>query len=125
MTEFELIEVMDNFSTQMMMSTTLFFTLLSAYLITAYFVGTKLSKTQVVIVSAMYFVWAAFLPIGQYTYSLRNAAASAELYALGSVYAGATDDVIIAWSTSFMILQYLALIASLYFMWRTRHPKIG
>ena len=39
MTEFELLEIMDNHATQQMMSTTLYFTLVSTFLVTTYLVG--------------------------------------------------------------------------------------
>jgi len=123
MTEFELLEVLDNFSNQMMLSTTLFFTLISAYLIITYLVGEKLARRQVVIISALYFVWILTLPLAQYNWSLQAATAVTELTAIGSAYAKTSPDILLAWSRSFMALQYFAILVSLYFMWHVRHAK--
>ena len=120
MTEFEILEVIDNFATQMMMSTTLYFTLLSGYLISTYLVGNRLSKIQAVIVSAMYFVWISTLPFSLYTYGLQISIAQGELISLDSAYVHTDPSVIRAWSVGFFVLQYVAILTSIYYMWHVR-----
>ena len=123
MSEFELLEIMDNYSTQQMMFTTLFFTLISAYLVTTYLVGQRLKNGEAVIVSSVYFVWICFLPAGQYGFSQRSATALTQLASINSDFVRNSPETLVAWSMVFMILQYLAVGASLYFMWRVRRAR--
>jgi len=123
MTEFELLEIMDNHATQQMMSTTLYFTLVSTFLVTTYLVGKRLARAEAVMVSSVYLVWVSFLPVGQYTYSQLSAIAAEQLASINSDFLFTSADTLVAWSFGFMVLQYLAVVASLYFMWRVRHSK--
>ena len=74
-------------------------------------------------VSSVYLVWVSFLPVGQYTYSQLSAIAAEQLASINSDFLFTSADTLVAWSFGFMVLQYLAVVASLYFMWRVRHSK--
>lgn len=123
MTEFELLEVIDNYSTQQMMFTTLFFTLVSAFLVTVHLVGQNLTRVEAVIVSFVYLVWICFLPWGQNGMSRQSANAINQLVSMNSDFVLSNPDTIVMVSSGFMSFQYLTIVASLCFMWRVRHSK--
>lgn len=125
MTEFELLEVLDNYSTQQMMFTTLFFTLVSTFLVTTYVVGQRLAKSEVAMISSVYIAWVSFLPVGQHGMARQSATAVKQLYSINSEFLLSGPDTLVTISFGFMSLQYLAVFASLYFMWRVRRPANG
>jgi hypothetical protein len=123
MTEFERLELIDNFATQQMTYSTPYFTLLSAWLATAYLVGSKLTRPLVLIVSSIYLVWISFLPLGQHNFTDRHAIAVRGLEAMEPSYVLANPETAVAWGLSFLALQYVAILASLYFMWSFRRRR--
>ena len=123
MTEFELLEVLDNYSTQQMMFTTLYFTLVSTFLVTIYLAGQNLSRVEAAVVSSVYIVWVCFLPAGQYGMSQQSATAVSQLVSMNSDFVLSSPDTLVTVSAGFMFLQYLAVVASLLFMWRVRRSK--
>ena len=102
-----------------------YLSIIFAYLAAAYFVGEKISKSQVVMVSAL-FVFAGFSAVaavaiflGRVTVYLRLAKKTedindAPLYIFESSY---------FWSTYLLILCVLGIVMALKFMWDVRHPK--
>lgn len=107
------------------MSATLYFALVSAFLASVYLVGDRLSKAQAALAAAIYLAWVSFLPIGQYTYSKLQAIAVDQLISLNSNFISSSADIIVLLSLWFMVLQYIAVAATLYFMWSVRRPESG
>ena len=60
MTEYELLDLVAGANDSMYDSTTLFLSLVSGYLLVAYLVGAKLTKTQATIISTLFVVGAVF-----------------------------------------------------------------
>lgn len=123
MTEFELRELLFATFEQMNSSATMYFTLVSAYLVVSFVAGARLTRPQLVIVNALYVLWV--LGTINTMYSMLSGALSveAELRKIGTDFnfgGGAGTDL----STSgFVLVQIAGLVASLYFMWSVRHPK--
>jgi hypothetical protein len=96
-----------------------------AYLAAAYFVGEKLSKSQVIMASCL-FVFASFSTVaavatflGRVTVYLRLAKKTEDIndapfYIFESSY---------FWSAYLLILCVLGIVVALKFMWDVRHPK--
>jgi hypothetical protein len=61
MTEYELIDAYQSAEVSFQSGVSIFVTTIFAYLATAYFVGAKLTRTQVIIVSGLYTVFCAVL----------------------------------------------------------------
>jgi hypothetical protein len=103
-------------------SLSVYFSLISGYLLVAYFVGANLTRAQNVILTVLYLLTmilnrVAFLGIqlgGQELYI-----GLMDLYPDTSVLVLFTDAGIVITSAVFAA----SIIATLYFMWRVRHPK--
>ena len=58
MTEYEIIDLLQQRYSELGTLSTQFFALVSAYVVIAYLVGSKLTKLQLAIVSVLYIIWA-------------------------------------------------------------------
>ncbi|HAJ76211.1 MAG TPA: hypothetical protein DCM64_07120 [Gammaproteobacteria bacterium] len=80
-----------------------FVSLVTAYLVMAYLVGSKLTKSQLLIVNALYFVVAYFLIVGQYQFIssanyLANIVVLANLNWPGEVWEYGTWAAVVVWT---------------------------
>jgi len=88
----------------------LYFTVVSSYLIIAYMVGNKLSRSQLAIVSSLFLVFAISLVFG--TYSFFEAANS---------YGGSSSDSIEYWLAPIVaVAEFAGIVAVLKFMFDIR-----
>ena len=120
MTEAEMINSMTEYFALNAEMLSIYLTVTSGYLIVAYLVGHKLTRFQLVIISGLYVIFAGattYLAVGygmrgiHYAELLRNLSPSTPLYS--------TDA--IAGAIAFVLLG--GIVASLTFMWQSRHPK--
>ena len=92
-----------------------------AYLMTAYFVGNKLTRFQVIATTGLYVIAAGFM-------ALVMIAWTQALFAITDATATALDTVLFIqrgyWVETFSILLSSGLLMSLYFMWDVRHQGI-
>jgi hypothetical protein len=102
---------------------TTYITLLSGYLIVAYLLGGKLSKRDLTILNGLYvtFMFGSILSM-----STAHGAGIRQYQRLLEMTSEPSIDVL--WTQESMIISLswltLAALASLYFMWSIRHPKI-
>lgn len=121
MTEYEILDLMANESAQSATQFTLYLSVLFAYLVTAYFVGARLTVTQVFILSSLYiFVnaaqsWGMHLTMSRVEELLNKKAEISPLTEWEQGYA--------AYGNIWAIAMVIGVLASLYFMWGVRHPK--
>ncbi len=125
MSEFELLEVLNSSYEQMFTASGFYFTLVSAFLIMSYFVAQKLTRVQIIIVTFFYTLWILGLVQGTYAVTNQSILAQQKLLERSSelVTEGAMQFAPAA-SYGFIVIQILGLVASLYFMWTIRHPKV-
>jgi len=99
----------------------LYFALVSGYLIVAWVVGARLSTIQVSVINGLFVVWIVSITQGY----VSSASAVVELERAISQLASTSSDAIDTSSGTyaFAIVQIVGLIASLFFMWNVRHPK--
>ena len=90
----------------------LYFTAVSGYLITAYLAGAKLSNSQLLIISALFVVFASVSAFT--TFSLAERAIALEVEYEGS------RDIFDSSSYFLVIAQFLGILASLKFMMDVR-----
>jgi len=121
MTEYEILDLVASDSAQMASQFNIYLTVLSAYLLIAYFAGNKLTKVQTGILT-MLFIWACGAQILGMNLTLQHVLQlferKAEIVPLSSyemTYAGHTH----LW----MAAMGVALLAGLFFMWNTRRQK--
>lgn len=124
MTEYELFELLQGFYEKMNVDATIYFTLVSAYLVVAFLVGSNLTRIQLLIVNTLYILWSVGTINSLYIGMLAAVRLQDGLVEMKSrFYVGDTSTTF--WVLGFMLIQAAGIIASLYFMWSVRHPKTG
>jgi hypothetical protein len=121
MTESELLDIAQGYTSNAIGLTAIFLSVLTAYLVVAYTVGKKLSFSQVGVVNAFFFVVAIFMIGGQT--SLMTVATEAENTAQ-QISTWRTVPIISFIPYALQVFFLLFVFASLKFMWDIRHPKI-
>ena len=120
MSEAEAVEAAAVWSANILTVFTIYVTFTFGYLVTAYFVGARLTSFQTFVVSGLYIGAAVCTILSAIGYT------QAQVKILGSVPT-VLDDVYLVtsgelWITYLAIMLPLGLLISLYFMWQVRHP---
>lgn len=121
MTEYELLDLMTSMEAQMATQFSLYLSVVSAYMVVAYLVGTKLTLVQAFIASALMLfaaggqTWALYTGLGRVTEFLEQKSEISPLTNYEHNFAANT----------YVWVGILAagVVASLYFMWSVRHPR--
>jgi hypothetical protein len=120
MTEYELSDLINGISSNIVQGQAVYLTMITAYLAVAYSVGSKLTRFQVSFVN---FVYILFGLVGL----------QSQLYNIDQVYYWGAQlmelrgkpptpaENVSAWL--FIFVRLVMLIGSLLFMWQVRHPK--
>ena len=122
MTEYEIRDLLFGYFSTMNDQAAMYFTLVSAYLITSYLVGAKLTTRQISIINTLYVLWV----LGTINAMYSMLAGLSEMYAQLEAASNVELDFKNQSSASvvgFLFVQVAGLLASLYFMWHVRHPK--
>ena len=123
MTEYEMTDIIMSRYAQMTEQASLYFALVSGYLITAYVVGSRLTRLQVTVINTLYCLWTVGI-LGGYINTVNDTIELEQV--IRSVWATTTagniSDLTSA-AYSFAIVQTIGIIASLVFMWSVRHPR--
>ncbi len=117
MTQYELQDLFVSWVAQTQQMSITYLSIVSGYLLVAHFLGSQLSRPQVIIVNAIYIVY-AIAQIGGFYSQMVTLADLGE----ASLQLGGYAD-IAAWGILWCSIQLTMLIGSLYFMWTVRHPK--
>ncbi len=117
MTQYELQDLFVSWVAQTQQMSITYLSIVSGYLLVAHFLGSQLSRPQVIIVNAIYIVY-AIAQIGGFYSQMVTLADLGE----ASLQIGGYAD-IAAWGILWCSIQLTMLIGSLYFMWTVRHPK--
>ena len=120
MTEAELVEAWGLFLGNSQTALGLYLSVLSGYLIIAYLVGDKLTRAQVVIVTVLYVCATTIITLWFFAWWSRALEFAMEAKQLNPDRQVA-NSVQTTWSITVML--FMAIVASLYFMWSIRHPK--
>ena len=121
MTEYEILDLVGGESAQSATQFTLYLSVLFAYLVTAYFVGDKLTRLQALLLSGLYvFVnlaqaWGMTLTMIRVGELMKRKAELSPLTEWEKGYVG--------YGNIWAIAMVIGVLASLYFMWNVRHPK--
>ena len=106
----------------MNVDTTIYFTLVSAYLAVAFLAGSNLTRIQLFIVNTLYILW-SLGTINSLYIGMRAAVRLQDgLIEMESRFF-VDDTSTVFWVFGFMLVQAAGIIASLYFMWSVRNPK--
>jgi hypothetical protein len=125
--EAELLELLEIATGNSFMGFTMYMTVMFAYVVTAYFVGEKLTFTQVFLVSGL-FIFGACASTGATVISLARAAG---YIAAAKAIPESTYQAPFWWAyedSNFWVYFLLTtcsvgVILGLFFMWNVRHPK--
>ena len=120
MTEYELIDAVGTYSSGMQSWTALYFSGLSAYLITAYVAGKSLTKSQAIIISGGFILFATNSVLGYLGLGLKLAAINDDLSALRPENPSLASELGIS---VYSLIFVFGVLVSLKFMWDIRHPK--
>lgn len=118
MTEYELLDLAASTVSHMTETFNLYLTIISAYLLIAYFVATNLTTTQLAILNGLFTfsaaaeVWA----MRALTINLSEILEKKELLSPLSQY----EQGMVSYSNAWVIALSLGVIAALYFMWTIR-----
>lgn len=123
MSEYEMTDVIMSRFGHMTEQASLYFALVSGYLVTAYFLGARLTKLQVSVVNILFCLW-TFGILGGYINTVGDTIQlETAIREIGvSPVAGKVSDSTFA-AYSFAVVQLFGILASLVFMWSIRHPK--
>ncbi len=122
MTEQELATVISEYSSQGGTFYSVWITIVSGYLITAYLAGERLNKSQVVILNTFYLWVSTVVIIGFYGSFNTQAHYVLELKAIVPDSPQLINHQIV-WATT--LASILGVVATLKFMWDIRHPRFG
>jgi hypothetical protein len=121
MTEYELVDITANLAQGGISAISLYFTIITAYMIAAFVIGTRLTKNETVMISiifiaaALFFVYVTGGVLFRQAYFVERLA---EIETDTVHFAGVKMIVTIA------SIQLLGILISLKFMWDVRHRKI-
>ena len=122
MTEYEILDLVAGESAQTATQFTIYLSVLFAYLVTAYFIGEKLSRPQAILLSGLY----VFVNLSQ-AWGL-----SLTLNNVGELLNRKAEEIspLTEWEQGYVrygslwpITMVVGVLASLYFMWNVRHSK--
>jgi hypothetical protein len=121
MSQYEILDLVASAADLIAVQFTIYLTVVSAYLVVVYFVGSKLTRTQVVLFSGL-FVFGAGAEIWGMQRSLINVA---ELLALKVEHSPLTpyERGITEHGSTWLIVMCLGVVAALYFMWSVRRER--
>jgi len=123
MTEYELLDLMGSTIDSMGDCFTIYLSIVSGFLVVAYFIGNKLTAVQAVIVVVLFIFSAGLQVWGIHEYQI----AVQELLTRKAELSPLTNyqDTVLNnnGGTIFAILMACGIVASLYFMWSIRHPR--
>ncbi len=120
MTEYELVDAIASFNSGAGAWSAIYFTILSAYLIAAYMAGSQLTRSQVTIISAGFFIAASMCCFVAISQALRSVEFANEVRLLNPDRAFSVKLWI---PQTWGALLSLGILVALKFMWDVRHPK--
>jgi len=120
MSEADLIEAIAAFNSSAQGWIGLYISILSAYLVTAYMAGSKLTRSQVIIVSSGFIVFTFLSIFGAVANSIRILEFTQELRSLNPGRDFAMRKTVIV---TMQAIFAGGVVAALKFMWDVRHPK--
>jgi hypothetical protein len=121
--EYEIIDAMASFQSNLIQGQALTISMLTAYMIVAYTVGTKLTTFQCVFASGLFLLFGLLGISGQlynlsemYHYGNQLGIIRGESYEFNDGFTETTRWI-------FIVVRLTIFLGALYFMWSVRHPK--
>ncbi len=120
MTEYELVDAAASYLSALQSWLATYFTILTAYLITAYIAGIKLAKSQVLIINVGFVILAGMCALAVTGTGARYLEFTRQIAEVNPqrIYLASAP---MAWAIS--AASFGGLLAALKFMWDVRHPK--
>jgi len=120
LTEYELVDLAVSMQETVTPPISVFITILSGYLVVAWLIGAKLTRTQVGLINALFIGFQVMLVLswgGRWEFYFRLANA---LHSFDPDFYAVTHPAIVS---VFGILMVASIVGCLKFMWDIRHPK--
>ena len=129
MTEYELIDAINSTTANAWSVSQYGLSIVTGYLLVAYFIGSKLTKLQVYFVSILFFMMHSLIVVSLIGISKRVQLLDLKLSQMGSdlgldsLITAVSDGTAIPWPA--YLTGILVALGCFYFMWSVRHPKTG
>ena len=129
MTEYELIDAINSTMANAWSVSQYGLSIVTGYLLVAYFIGSKLTKLQVYFVSILFFIMHSLIVVSLIGISKRVQLLDLKLSQMGSdlglasLITAVSDGTAIPWPA--YLTGILVALGCFYFMWSVRHPKTG
>ena len=123
MTEFEVVEIINGVTSNILANQALFITILSAYLVVAYSVGQKLTSYQVAFINGTFIIFSLLgiqAVAGQLGFIITYSAQLLELRGVADSV-GSIQVETARWGV--ISVRFLLSLGALVFMWQVRHAK--
>jgi len=122
MTEAELVEASATYNELMQGWVSAYFTAFTAFIITSYFVGRRLTKTQTIFISGGFFLFSALC-----TFAAFGAGSLLVHFAQEVMTINPERQFLASYPTIYVgtILMTIGILGSLKFMWDVRHTESG
>ena len=120
MTEFDTIELVAISAANSFTAFTIFISFTFGFLVTAFFVGSKLTRFQALAATGMYLASAGSMALASVIWLQVLFAAKKSNTTLMDTIPLMNGD---AWVSGMSVVFVLGVLISLYFMWDVRHPK--
>jgi len=120
MTEYELVDAIASFNSNMQSWITVYLTTLSAYLVTAYVVGASLTKSQAFIINSCFVTFSGLFTFATTGSANRCLDFYAEVQAINPKREFALTPEVLWLGTAILLM---GIFVGLKFMWDVRHPK--
>ena len=123
MTEADYLEIAQLNLTNMIATFALFVTFASGYLVAAYLIGDKLTRSQIVIINSLFIIVMGLGSSTMHTFAVESYTLNQAAEQLGSITTLSQTSAGIAQIYFARFTDLLILAGCLKFMWDKRHPK--
>ena len=124
MTAFELNDLMMSWYAMMGQDANMYLALVTGYLLVAYYIGSKLTVMQCIVVSVFFAVWASSHVLALLSEMRAVMEIQEQLIAMEEFHFQTPAESFYI-SLVFAGIQAGGIVAALYFMWSVGHPKAG
>lgn len=123
MTEYEILDVIETINGNTITGTSVYFSVLTAYLLVAYVAGIKLTRYQVAFINCV-FLFYNFIAAANIAEMVRTRMGlSHRLREMLEEAPPVSEEVVTMILSIFILMRIMLVLGAIVFMWQVRHPK--
>ena len=123
MTEYEIMDLAETINGNSITATGVYFSILTAYLLVAYFAGDKLTKYQVAFINLVFIFYNLVAAINLFSMVRVRLDLSERLLEMSGEARLFSHEAGIVIISVFVLMRLMLVLGALVFMWQVRHPK--